>query len=99
MTEAEICWLAGLLEGEGTFLKASPSRPNSPTVSLEMTDEDVVARVAHLLGNKKYQRYDRSTTHPNWKVTYRVFVRGKYAVRTDEQNTAIHGSTSKKTDR
>lgn len=45
---ASLClsWLAGLLEGEGTFLRPPPSMPNCPIVSCRMTDRDVVERVA-----------------------------------------------------
>lgn len=42
-------WLAGILEGEGTFLSGPPSKPNSPIVRVRMTDRDVVARAAALL--------------------------------------------------
>lgn len=43
-------WLVGLLEGEGTFMFGAPSSPNNPVVRLQMTDEDVVARAAALMG-------------------------------------------------
>jgi hypothetical protein len=43
-----LSWLAGLLEGEGTFLSPPPSMPNCPIVSCRMTDRDVVERVAQL---------------------------------------------------
>ena len=39
-------WLAGILEGEGSFLARPPSSPNSPAIRLPMTDVDVVERVA-----------------------------------------------------
>ena len=42
-------WLAGILEGEGTFLSGPPSQPNSPIVRISMTDADVVTRAAALL--------------------------------------------------
>ena len=42
-------WLAGILEGEGTFMSGPPSQPNSPIVRTCMTDRDVVARAALLL--------------------------------------------------
>jgi hypothetical protein len=48
--EFELYWLAGLLEGEGSFVKGPPSRPNCPIVQLAMTDGDVVERAARLLG-------------------------------------------------
>jgi hypothetical protein len=43
---SDLHWLAGLLEGEGSFLKGPPSAPRHPILALQMTDEDVVARVA-----------------------------------------------------
>jgi hypothetical protein len=45
-----LSWLAGLLEGEGTFLSPPPSMPNCPIVSCRMTDRDVVERVAQQFG-------------------------------------------------
>lgn len=45
MTETEIAWLAGLLEGEGCF-----SYVCSPTIVLGMTDEDIVKRVGNAAG-------------------------------------------------
>jgi hypothetical protein len=42
-------WLAGILEGEGTFMSGPPSRPNAPIVRISMTDRDVVERSATLL--------------------------------------------------
>lgn len=52
VAEHDRYWLAGLLEGEGSFLKGPPSAPRYPVLSLQMTDEDVVARVAAMLGRK-----------------------------------------------
>ena len=52
MKETDLTWLAGLLEGEGSFLKAPPSDPNCPRISLEMTDKDVVERAALLMQGK-----------------------------------------------
>jgi hypothetical protein len=42
-------WLAGILEGEGTFMSGPPSEPNLPIARICMTDRDVVARAALLL--------------------------------------------------
>jgi hypothetical protein len=44
--EFTLAWLAGLLEGEGSFSRGLPSNPTKPIISLHMVDEDVVARVA-----------------------------------------------------
>lgn len=49
-TSLRFSWLAGLLEGEGTFLRPPPSMPNCPIVSCRMTDRDVVERVAQQFG-------------------------------------------------
>lgn len=49
MTEIETAWLAGLLEGEGSFRVKVPRRDRGykqVVISLGMTDEDVVRRVA-----------------------------------------------------
>jgi hypothetical protein len=42
-------WLAGIFEGEGTFMSGPPSNPNSPVARISMTDRDIVARAAALL--------------------------------------------------
>ena len=46
----QLAWLAGLLEGEGSFLKPPPSLPRTPIVVCRMTDRDVVERVATMFG-------------------------------------------------
>lgn len=79
MEEKDLAWLAGLLEGEGSFLKAPPSSPNSPRISLEMTDEDIVERAALLMGNKAVNRIN--LRNPDWKQTYRVIIKGSRAVK------------------
>lgn len=48
MTEIELAWLAGLLEGEGCF--SFRNDRNLPVVEVKMTDLDVVNRVAMLMG-------------------------------------------------
>lgn len=73
----DLYWLAGLLEGEGSFLAPSPSRPGIVAIAVEMTDEDVIARVADLLGVSTY-----STCRPrqdHHKQSFRVMIRGKKA--------------------
>ena len=78
MTREDLLWLAGLLEGEGSFVKGPPSSPRSPQVSLEMTDEDVVARVSALVGVKYYAPKNRSPGR--WRQTFHIHVRGARAV-------------------
>jgi len=71
-------WLAGLLEGEGSFLKGPPSRPNAPIVKLEMKDEDVVLRAAELMGATSCSTAKRD--NPKWSTTYIISVRGSRAI-------------------
>lgn len=47
--EFEIYWLAGLLEGEGSFLRGQPTSPNKPSLKIQMNDKDVLERVAKML--------------------------------------------------
>ncbi len=79
MKEKDLAWLAGLLEGEGSFLKAPPSSPNCPRISLEMTDKDVVERAALLMGSKAVKKINLRNVH--WKQTYRVIIKGSRAVK------------------
>jgi hypothetical protein len=81
VTEIEVAWLAGLLEGEGSFSKGPPSKPNLPRIQLSSTDEDVVSRVARLFDI----RYccARARKHINLIPTKPIFqlqVRGSKAV-------------------
>lgn len=78
MTEIELAWLAGLLEGEGSFLFASPSQYKAAvSINLQMTDRDVVERAAGLMGGAWRSWKDKR--NPAWKETYVVHVRGRRA--------------------
>jgi hypothetical protein len=78
MKQTELYWLAGILEGEGSFMKPSPSTPRLPRVSVQMTDEDVIARVATLIGNKYQTCID--VKNPTYKPLHSVKTVGKKAV-------------------
>ncbi|WNM70104.1 HNH endonuclease [Myxococcus phage Mx1] len=71
-------WLAGLLEGEGSFMSPSPSEPNCPKITLQMTDRDVVEKAARLMGITYI--HERAPKNPKWKTTYRICVKGARAV-------------------
>lgn len=71
-------WLAGLLEGEGSFLKGPPSRPNAPVIKLQMKDEDVVRRAAKLMGTTSCS--ESEPDNPKWSKTYITYVRGGKAI-------------------
>ena len=63
MTERDFYWLVGLLEGEGWF---GVSRGRYPAVQVSMTDRDVVARAAALLGTKVRVQPTRPGTKQAW---------------------------------
>jgi hypothetical protein len=77
VADADLLWLAGLLEGEGTFMAGSPSAPRSPVVQVSMADRDVVERVADLL--------DCAVTvvparRNGWRTAYSARVKGPRAM-------------------
>jgi hypothetical protein len=74
---ADLHWLAGLLEGEGTFLAGPPSAPRSPAVQVAMVDRDVVERAGALLCAAVTVVPSR---REGWKTAYCVRVRGARAV-------------------
>jgi hypothetical protein len=79
MDDADFHWLVGLLEGEGCF-GLSPGRAYKtsvyryPRIVLNMTDEDVVARGAQLLGCKYHRQ-----RHGRHKDTFTACLQGKRA--------------------
>lgn len=79
LTELELAWLAGLLEGEGSFVPPPPSDPNRPRISIEMTDRDIVRRVATMF-ELAYVQSRRYETKVNWKQSFCVILRGQRAV-------------------
>lgn len=77
ITDANLQWLAGLLEGEGTFLAGPPSRPRSPAIQFWMTDRDVVERAAAMLDGAVMPVAAR---RKGWKTVYAVRISGQRAV-------------------
>lgn len=76
LTGNQLQWLAGLLEGEGSFVAGAPSEPRIPTLAINMTDLDVMQAVAHLCGSTVASR--QPGTHV--KTMYRTALRGGSAV-------------------
>jgi hypothetical protein len=79
LTEFDKYWLAGYLEGEGSFLKGSPSSPNSPAISVCSTDEDVIKHVAYIFG-VKYFKCSSKTRKQYYKPVWTVHKKGRKAV-------------------
>lgn len=78
ISEDDLNWLAGLLEGEGSFMAGPPSAPNRPSISVHMTDEDVIRRVATLFDIGFVQIIKGKRAHH--KTSYAVRLRGARAV-------------------
>jgi hypothetical protein len=62
VTDIDIAWLAGLVEGEGNI----SINGRSFTIRVKMTDRDVVERAADLLGAKLYPIAPRSGRQALW---------------------------------
>jgi hypothetical protein len=71
MNQVEAAWLAGLLEGEGTFGWAPriDADPRYPIVRLAMSDEDVVRRAAALMGAGVVHRRGRGHHKDVWTAS------------------------------
>ena len=69
MKKLEAAWLAGIIEGEGSFV-VGPHRPKHGThtaVSVNMTDEDVVRRLETVSGvGAVYGPRSRGPHKPQW---------------------------------
>jgi hypothetical protein len=73
----DLHWLAGLLEGEGSFFPGAPSSPHLPVIQITMADEDVIKRVAQMFQRSMYTVPPR---REGWLTTYGVRVKGSGAV-------------------
>jgi hypothetical protein len=86
---SDLHWLAGLLEGEGTFVPGPPSAPRTPALQVMMVDRDIVERAATLL--------DSSVTvvrarREGWRTAYSARVTGPRAVKWMERLRPLMGS-------
>ena len=64
MKHDDLLWLAGLLEGEGSFAAGT-----TPHINLGMTDRDVMERAARLQGCTLLGPYQRSAKHKPMRQT------------------------------
>lgn len=79
--ERDLLWLAGLMEGEGSFYPGSPNHaPNLPWVSVKTTDKDVIDRVGALWGRAVCVDRNKSTKEHH-KTPYSARLRGRDAVQ------------------
>jgi transposase len=62
VTDTDIAWLAGLVEGEGNI----SVNGRSLTIRIRMTDHDIILRAAELLGGKVYPTKVPDGRLPQW---------------------------------
>ena len=76
--DADLAWLAGILEGEGSFMIRKNGVGGKiylyPTIAVSMTDQDVIDRVAAFFGTSvyempKYRRAGYANPKQQWKAT------------------------------
>ena len=72
----DIAWMAGLLEGEGSFMNGYRSQPTQAAISVEMKDEDIIKRISELWKVKYCACTPRKLYH---SITYKAHLRGKRA--------------------
>lgn len=84
----DLHWLAGLIEGEGSFCAGPPSAPRSPIVQVSMVDRDIIERAGALLGSGVMVVPSR---REGWRTSYCVRVRGARAVRWMERLRPLKG--------
>jgi len=65
MTEAQVAWLAGILEGEGSFLVR---RNGSGVIQVAMTDRDIIDRLVEVTGAGRIHSRTPAKPHhrPAW---------------------------------
>ena len=65
----EVTWMAGLLDGEGSFYPSGPKK--YPLISVKMSDRDTLEYFAELAGGYSVSEetyYRRSGWKPQWSV-------------------------------
>jgi len=77
ISEVDLAWLAGLLEGEGCFSTPSPGAPCR--IYIQMTDQDVMEKVGRLVNRRVGRNHPPSHRDRGWKPTYRVVINGRPA--------------------
>ncbi len=77
LTSSDISWIAGLLEGEGTF---GVSNSNSPFLAVQMNDKDVLEQAQELMSANLYGPYTSRKGARIYIPHYRVALYGVPAI-------------------
>ena len=80
ITRAELYWLAGWLEGEGSFLRPPPSDPRRPRIVGETRDRDVAREVGRILVVTPSRSHPARARERGWSPTWRILRRGRRAI-------------------
>jgi hypothetical protein len=77
-TTKNICWLAGLIEGEGSITLIGRNK-TYPIIQMDTTDRDVAERAAMILGGSLYGPYSRVRSG-GWKDSFTARASGRRAI-------------------
>jgi hypothetical protein len=80
----DVAWLAGFLEGEGSFEWRTDRRPGRgrfgwPVVAVSTSDEDVIRRAADLMSVRAVTKYHVNGNHLGKKQMYKAVAYGGHA--------------------
>lgn len=92
ISQAEFYWLAGWLEGEGSFMAPAPSDPRRTRISAQTKDRDVVTEACRLLHVAPSYCSNKRTKSHGWAPTWRLLLRGTRATDIMERLTPILGT-------
>jgi hypothetical protein len=80
VTEARVAWLAGVLEGEGSFVTARFDRYSYPRVQMTMCDRSVLERAMTVMPRSRiYAVSDERAAEHGWSEAWMVVVNGRAA--------------------
>lgn len=72
ITETELAWVAGLLEGEGSFMTGRNHVNGKlylyPRIVVSMTDEDVIDKAAKIFGTSTYKIPNKTKNKQQWRA-------------------------------
>lgn len=88
----ELYWLAGWLEGEGSFVRPPPSDPRRPRISGQTCDRDVAREVGRLLAVTPLFTYGARERIKGWSPSWRLLRRGRFGVQVMEALYPLMGA-------